>query len=609
VPAAVAAANVAVVFNWLRVAQWGRGREWLVVGMSLALAAALHGASEWWRLRQQEEDEPEKEGLPGAVVAAFGLLLVTVLPVVDGSSSMLWPWIVGWLGLAVLLVRQSFVLSLPWTQGLAAAGLGLAFSACLGRAAWPQGEAYVPPWLFFGVVLAAAIGFQGLGLWRREEAARRWANGSAALLPWMVLLGLLWTRSANLRQPTTFLGASLLLTLLMVLAATRLRSGKAYAVAVATLAWVHFAWTSTLYRLDFGNESLGLALGLQALAVVFLTLWPLFAGRAFASQRWAWIGSALAGPLWFFSLRDLFEKVFGDGFIGALPLALAGLSLIGAFQSRKLLAEDEGFRKGTLVWFAAVALGFVSLAIPLQLDKEWVTIAWALEGLATLALWKRLDYPGLKYFSLGLLAAVSVRLVANPAILGYHDASGVLLFNWLTYSYLIPAICLLGSGYLLFGREVERRRPWEEPLYRQGRPVTAGLCGLAAILVIFVWINLSIVDFFAGGGPLTFSLERSAARDLTTSLAWGVYAVVLLAVGIARGWVALRWLSLAFLVLTIGKVFLFDLGELRDLYRVASLVGLAVSLILVSLVYQRFVFRREPSGKGFHRKGDDVEHS
>jgi uncharacterized membrane protein len=38
---------------------------------------------------------------------------------------------------------------------------------------------------------------------------------------------------------------------------------------------------------------------------------------------------------------------------------------------------------------------------------------------------------------------------------------------------------------------------------------------------------------------------------------------------------------------TITKVFVYDLGELRDLYRVASLFGLAVSLMLVSLAYQR----------------------
>ena len=70
---------------------------------------------------------------------------------------------------------------------------------------------------------------------------------------------------------------------------------------------------------------------------------------------------------------------------------------------------------------------------------------------------------------------------------------------------------------------------------------------------------------------------------------------MLLGIGFQRDSGGLRWLSLAFLVLTIGKVFLHDLGELEDLYRVASLVGLALSLILVSLAYQRFVFRKGTS--------------
>ena len=45
----------------------------------------------------------------------------------------------------------------------------------------------------------------------------------------------------------------------------------------------------------------------------------------------------------------------------------------------------------------------------------------------------------------------------------------------------------------------------------------------------------------------------------------------------------------------LGKVFLHDLNALQDLYRVGSLVGLAVSLIFVSLLYQRFVFRVDVS--------------
>jgi uncharacterized membrane protein len=113
------------------------------------------------------------------------------------------------------------------------------------------------------------------------------------------------------------------------------------------------------------------------------------------------------------------------------------------------------------------------------------------------------------------------------------------------------------------------------------------------MLLVFAWLNLSLIDAFTPQGErLALTGQRTAAQNLSLSLGWAVYALGLLLFGVARRSAVLRWLSLAFLVLTIGKVFLYDLGELTDLYRVASLVGLAVSLILVSLLYQRFVFRR-----------------
>ena len=89
---------------------------------------------------------------------------------------------------------------------------------------------------------------------------------------------------------------------------------------------------------------------------------------------------------------------------------------------------------------------------------------------------------------------------------------------------------------------------------------------------------------FAGIGYL-FRSQRNAR--IHAGAATGV-----LGLGLWLGLPARDW---AVLVLTIGKVFLHDLGELEDLYRVASLVGLALSLILVSLAYQRFVFRKGSS--------------
>jgi uncharacterized membrane protein len=77
------------------------------------------------------------------------------------------------------------------------------------------------------------------------------------------------------------------------------------------------------------------------------------------------------------------------------------------------------------------------------------------------------------------------------------------------------------------------------------------------------------------------------------SAAWAIYAVALLLIGIWRDVRSLRFVSLAFLLLTVAKVFLYDLSTLQGLYRVLSFLGLAAALILVSLLYQRFVVLKE----------------
>ena len=48
-----------------------------------------------------------------------------------------------------------------------------------------------------------------------------------------------------------------------------------------------------------------------------------------------------------------------------------------------LKTEQPGSRyEGRLALVAGTALGFITVAIPLQLEKWWITIGWALEGAA-----------------------------------------------------------------------------------------------------------------------------------------------------------------------------------------------------------------------------------
>jgi uncharacterized membrane protein len=76
---------------------------------------------------------------------------------------------------------------------------------------------------------------------------------------------------------------------------------------------------------------------------------------------------------------------------------------------------------------------------------------------------------------------------------------------------------------------------------------------------------------------------------MTYSLAWGVFAFVVLLVGIFRKVRGVRYAGLGLLVVTLLKLFLHDLWSLGGLYRIGSLLGLAVVLIPVSFLYQRFL--------------------
>jgi uncharacterized membrane protein len=70
---------------------------------------------------------------------------------------------------------------------------------------------------------------------------------------------------------------------------------------------------------------------------------------------------------------------------------------------------------------------------------------------------------------------------------------------------------------------------------------------------------------------------------------WLLYGIALLAIGIALHQTVIRYASLAMLLVTAGKVFLIDMSDLTGLYRVASFLGLGLSLVGIGYLYQRFV--------------------
>jgi len=553
---------------------------WARVGASALLAAVFHAGFEL-DLRLGRPGDPGWE--PAAVAALGHLALLVAIPAI-GATEVLAPWLCGWLLLAALLARQAVGPGREWRTPAAAGLVGFGLAATFVETRW----AAVP---------AAALALGGLAValvrLRRSEAGRRGAWLAAAIVAAFALLGLWAEATAPALEPWVFLVAGFGLAVVVATAATALESVPLYALAAGLLVFAQWAWGVVQAAVEAapGLSDLPVLLALLAIPATAFTLWPSLempGGRRLRPPESALRIAAAAAPAWVLPIVVLWRDGYGGRYDGIPAAALAAVSALGLVAALRHANGDhrdgEPATRAARSWFPAFGIGLLALAVALQLEREWLTIGWAALAVALLAAWRRVGWTALWTWALVLFAGVAVRLLLNPAVVRYHEIAGPPAVNWLATAYLVPAAAFLAGRHLLAGADRGPSRP------------AAAACGVGAVLLVFWWLNLAVVAMFSAGPGLDLSLGHRPARDLTLSAAWILYALCLLGLGLTRKSPALRWLSLAFLVLAIVKVFLYDLGELRDLWRVASLVGLALSLLAVSLAYQRFVFGPEKGG-------------
>jgi uncharacterized membrane protein len=526
------------------------------------------------------EEHPQALELSG-LAAAAGLGVFALVLVAHGLGEPPWAFLVLLGGLMLLFIERTREERAP---AVAVMGpLALALLAQVWFLKETLGETLlrnlsVPLLLAIVVSLVAARRAAAPANADEDEAGVVGANlvGLAGLFACLV--------KAELgADPWPLFAALAVVTMLLVVSAVRRDwSGLVPLGLAASAAFATFWQFSYFHPVD-------LPVVLPAVSAFYLTFLALpFLLSGSVAPLWKdrplpWMTSALAGPAFFLVLYRIVADGWGKAWIGVLPVILAALSVAALAGVQRTFVARPGDRAAAerrlnhLALFAAIALGFVALAIPLQLDRQWITLGWALEGAAVWWLYGRLPHPGLKYFGALLLAAVGVRLLLNVDVLRWQER-GMPILNWILYTYGVSAACCLVGAALLRRAEDSRLAP------------AASFLGL---ILIFWLINLEIVDFYSTGKYAEFQMERQFARDLTMSAAWGLYAIGLLILGLWRQVKALRFVSLGFLLLTVAKVFLLDLSTLQGVYRILSFLGLGVALILVSLLYQRFVFTKE----------------
>ena len=175
----------------------------------------------------------------------------------------------------------------------------------------------------------------------------------------------------------------------------------------------------------------------------------------------------------------------------------------------------------------------------------------------------------------------------NPEVLIYEPRGDLRIFNWYLYAYVICAAAFLVAAWWLSGTD---DRIAQLPV-RPSQVLPAG-----AVVLLFLVLNIEIADFYATGPSIMFRFGVSLSQDLTYTLGWLLFGMALLAICIYLHNRVGRVAALALVAVTTVKCFMYDLRSLEGLYRVGSLVGLAMSLVLIAVAMQKFVLAR-PEGR------------
>jgi uncharacterized membrane protein len=238
-----------------------------------------------------------------------------------------------------------------------------------------------------------------------------------------------------------------------------------------------------------------------------------------------------------------------------------------------------------LLTAVALAVGFITLAIPLEADARWVALGWA--ACASVLAWfgVRVQAAPLRGLA-AVIATASLTRLLFIDLPSYSDGVVIPLANEIALPCIGAAICLLAAVVAI-------RRSCVA--LTSAEYVLVGLLGLLVLCVLWFVLSVDLYHYFYMRQRLAVddTLDWRRIGQMSLSVLWTLYASVLLAAGFKWRLVPVRWLAIGFFGLTVGKVFLLDMAGLSEIYRIVAFIVLAVFLGVAARVYQRVGSRRD----------------
>ena len=308
---------------------------------------------------------------------------------------------------------------------------------------------------------------------------------------------------------------------------------------------------------------------------------------------------ALLNGLIYFGLAYFVLHQDYAGWMGLLAVGVALVHLILANGLRSLAALEAGARSLVLIHIG-VAVTLTTLAIPIQLEQDWITIGWGIEALVLVWIGSVTRSIRMRQAGLAVLVLCLIRLFTWTAVRPIPDYALVVNRRFLAFLAVIAVICVIAF--------LHERTAGDQGFRDEVGTALTVLFPSALVLVaigIFViavsqeaWtyyghqqdaLNLTLARERINNTDYYQSFEAlSNRRQLTLSLVWGLCSILAVVAGMMKRFRPVRLFGIGLFVLAIVKVFCIDIWRLEQLYRIISTVALGGLLLGVAFLYQRF---------------------
>jgi len=255
----------------------------------------------------------------------------------------------------------------------------------------------------------------------------------------------------------------------------------------------------------------------------------------------------------------------------ALGLAAVFLGLSRAASSE----HSEVERRDLRLLHVALAIGFITIAVPLKLEAHWVTIGWFVEAGALFWVGRRSDSHLLR-----VLATIALTFGVIRLLFVDNFVTTRLVFNSRFSTYVVAIAVLALVAIYGWGEDEADRN-------------IRGVAVVAINVLALIALTYEISDVFlrelrtVQAGNTHDYHTLIVARDFSYSALYMIYGAVLMFVGFWKKSAFFRWQALILIGLTIGKVFIYDMSELERVYRILSFIVLGVLLLAISFAYQK----------------------